>query len=347
VKTELMLDSGAFSAWTQGHQIDLNAYAEFCLAHQKHLWMVVNLDVIPGRPGDPPTQEEVEDSAKRSWANYRKLHKAGVSSMPVYHHGERRYWLEKIVNEGNGLLGLGGIANKSPQVREAWLDEVFGYLCRGHDYPTIKVHGFGMTSVPLIHKYPWFSVDSVTWTRMAAYGWLLMPRSKTAAGYNWFDSFYMIGMTDSEELRDIDSGVFTDHYLAMGTHKKQYVDGYLDHEGFDPKQLSTDAAARLQANVRFFRRVAEAWRIPIFKQRTTDLFHIPQKDRPPRRPIYRTDKLAFVFGTTLSAKTNLILNEEEIEYRLVSFYPLRNSPGIDIARFVRTGKPILKKKEVK
>ena len=60
---KLIIDSGAFSAWTLGKQIDLQKYIEFCK------WVIskdvcreiyfVNLDIIPARFGRKPTKEEV------------------------------------------------------------------------------------------------------------------------------------------------------------------------------------------------------------------------------------------------------------------------------------------------
>ena len=47
----LLIDSGAFSAWTQGKEINLvDDYIDFCLQYIDIADAVVNLDVIPGRP---------------------------------------------------------------------------------------------------------------------------------------------------------------------------------------------------------------------------------------------------------------------------------------------------------
>ena len=41
--------------------------------------------------------------------------------------------------------------------------------------PLVKVHGFAMTSWSLMSRWPWWSVDSATWIKLAAYGWIILP----------------------------------------------------------------------------------------------------------------------------------------------------------------------------
>ena len=64
----LLIDSGAFSAWTQGKEINLvDDYIDFCLQYIDIADAVLNLDVIPGRPYKKLTPEEYEKSAEQGW----------------------------------------------------------------------------------------------------------------------------------------------------------------------------------------------------------------------------------------------------------------------------------------
>ena len=70
----LIIDSGAFSVWSNGGVIDIDKYAEFCSSLKEILpktinLYIVNLDVLPGKFGERPTKEQREESAKKGWEN--------------------------------------------------------------------------------------------------------------------------------------------------------------------------------------------------------------------------------------------------------------------------------------
>ena len=69
----IMIDSGAFSVWNKGTTIDLDDYIIYCLKYINSINYVVNLDVIPGKPGQRPSKEEVERSAVIGYGNYHKM----------------------------------------------------------------------------------------------------------------------------------------------------------------------------------------------------------------------------------------------------------------------------------
>lgn len=104
--------------------------------------------------------------------------KHGLSPMPVVHWGTPLEWVRKHLKEGYDLLGLGGLgqeANKSRYRR--WADEVYQLLCPlPKRLPVVRTHGFAMTSFDLLVRYPWWSVDSTSWVKMAAYGGVYIPR---------------------------------------------------------------------------------------------------------------------------------------------------------------------------
>src|SRR4051812_41933140 len=123
----MTIDSGAYSAFRQQEPISVKAYGRWLLEHQHEVSGYINLDVIPGTPNATPTANDVEEAAAAGWKNLLHLRKLGLNPIPVYHKGERRYWLEKMLGEGCIYIGLGGVANAGDKARRPWLDEVFHY----------------------------------------------------------------------------------------------------------------------------------------------------------------------------------------------------------------------------
>ncbi len=159
----VMLDSGAFSAWTQGVKIELDEYAEF-VSRYGHLFEtgIFNLDVI----GD----------AKTSYANWNWLRRKGINTIPVFHCGSNQKWLRRYISKTN-FVAIGGIAKLGTKKRTYWLDTIWkNCLLGSKGRPVCNVHGLGLTPTQGdLLSYPWFSVDSSTWTRAAGYGFIYLP----------------------------------------------------------------------------------------------------------------------------------------------------------------------------
>ena len=139
--TEIMLDSGAFSAWNAGKTIDINKYISFI--QDNHIELYFNLDVIGDVEGTKRNQAIMEH--------------AGLNPIPVFHYGEPLEYLDWLVDQGYTYIGLGGTVKKSVQQRQAFFNEVFAR------HPNINYHGLGVTAKPLIENYNWYSADSTTW----------------------------------------------------------------------------------------------------------------------------------------------------------------------------------------
>ena len=149
----LFVDSGAFSAYTQGVKVDLNEYAEWCLAHDDLYDVAINLDVL----FDPD----------RSERNYGLLAAQGVRVLPVFHAGSPWSVLHDLCRD-HDFVCLGGVANSSSAkaAMRAWLDRCFDI---GHEYGT-RFHGLGVTGWWALLRYPWASVDSTSWLSGIIYG---------------------------------------------------------------------------------------------------------------------------------------------------------------------------------
>lgn len=161
-KVDLFLDSGAFSAFTQGVQIDINEYIQFINEHRDVLTVYANLDVI----GDPAG----------TLANQKIMEAAGLDPLPCFHYGEPISYLLDYINEYD-YIALGGMVPISTPNLLTWLDDIFGrYICDEHGMPKVRIHGFGLTSLRLMLRYPWYSVDSTSWVVLGRMGSLYVPR---------------------------------------------------------------------------------------------------------------------------------------------------------------------------
>lgn len=103
----------------------------------------------------------------------------GLKPVPVIHHGTPYKWVEKYLEDGHDLIGLGGMGqgvDSGSYLR--WADEVYYNLCpASNDFkPIVKTHGFAMTAYRLLRRYPWWSVDSASWVKSGGFGMLYVPR---------------------------------------------------------------------------------------------------------------------------------------------------------------------------
>lgn len=328
----LVLDSGAYTAFKQNEEIPLKKYIRFCLRNQHLISAIVNLDVIP-RSLSP---KDVEEAAERGWQNLCQMRLVGLNPIAVYHRGERRYWLEKMLGEGCQYIGLGGVANAGDKARKPWLDSVFEYLCGKCNYPSVKVHGFGVTSVEMMKRYPWTSVDSISWMKQGVIGSVYVP--KWHGEYNYHTSPMTVGMSESGKKGPSATVLMNQaHYNGLGPQIKAYVDAYAKQEGIKISDLKTKYKQRVRINSRFFKRFCDAYNH--YDHPFVALSRVfglcPQEcleGSETKPPHFR---LVFSVGTYLEYSN--ILRQEGIRDLLVSFHRIENGPKFDFAKFVKTG----------
>lgn len=167
IRTEgvkVFLDSGAFSAYTQKVTIDLPKYCEYIHANADIIECASVLDAIG-----------TADSATDTWRNQDAMERLGVRPLPCFHYGEPIEVLKYYAANYEYITIGGMVPISTPQLR-IWLDRIWAdVLTDENGRPKIKVHGFGLTSLPLMFRYPWYSVDSSTWVQWAANGMILIP----------------------------------------------------------------------------------------------------------------------------------------------------------------------------
>jgi len=213
-KIDIFLDSGAFSAFTQNVQIDIEEYIAFIKEHQSNLEVYANLDVI----GSP----------KGTWMNQKIMERAGLNPLPCFHYGEDLKWLHRYLNTGYEYIALGGMVPISTRDLIKWLDTLFAeHLTDSNGFPIIKVHGFGLTSLTLMLRYPWFSVDSTSWVMTGRMGSIYVPK-RTKGQWSYHEEAVKIAVsTRSPSKKDANQ-----HISTLSPKRRQVILDYLDEKGY-------------------------------------------------------------------------------------------------------------------
>lgn len=244
-----ILDSGAFSAWTQGKKIDIDKYANFCLEHIDKITYMVNLDVIPGRFGEKYVKsQEVEASAAQGWKNYEYLLSRGLPHdrlLPVFHQGENFSWLKRMVEEGIPYIGISPANDRTTREKIIWLDKCMVYALDNIGYPLLKFHGFGVTAVSILRRYPWFSCDSISWYKQAIVGKIMVPARKVpeGGGYDFTTSYWSV-VVSSRAQQNKDprySGEEATWFSLLSPKKRFYVEEYIEYMGYSMGRARGDS----------------------------------------------------------------------------------------------------------
>ncbi len=142
-----MLDSGAYSAWSAGKEINMD---ELCQEALNPCWdEVVALDVI----GD----------AEASLKNSLEMKARGLTVMPVFHFGDP--W--EILQEYKDKFDRIGIASGhgAPRAdRMKWTAQ-----CFARAYPA-KFHSFGWVWKRVLMEFPFVTADSSSWAAGTRFG---------------------------------------------------------------------------------------------------------------------------------------------------------------------------------
>lgn len=154
----ILLDSGAFSAHSQGFDIRVADYASWLEEVSPALrdWLVgaITLDVL-------------NDEAQ-SWDNWAALQRRGLDTVPAVHLHARLDAVDRYVDAGVDWLALGAMVGQSLPKKFGWAAWVHRHLRDQH--PHVRTHGLGATSEKMIASIPWWSVDSSSFGSGFRYG---------------------------------------------------------------------------------------------------------------------------------------------------------------------------------
>jgi hypothetical protein len=242
------LDSGAFtlttkadeyarinncSKWdfydTNEHWDYVDSYAAFVKEYKVAIDLYANVDAI--------------GNAELTWRNQLYLEKKhGLDPVPVFHQRSDMKWFKRYLARGHEVIGLGWLNSRGfgPALYE-WLDATFGVACPAPSrLPLVKLHGFGVTSFKAMTRYPWWSVDSATWTKTGAFGGVIIPHR---AGGEWkFDRApYTLWFTEDAPAAE-DKGK---HYKNVSRAERKIIDLWLDEIGVPLGEDDTDGEPKV------------------------------------------------------------------------------------------------------
>jgi hypothetical protein len=247
----VFLDSGAFSAHTLGVSIDLPTYCDYIKR---------NMDII--RVEDGAVMASVLDGIGDPLQTYRNqlaMEELGAKPLPCFHYGEDPRYLEYYVKNYN-YITLGGMVGKSSDVLIKWLDKLWEqYLCDSAGYPRLKVHAFGITAVPVMERYPWYSVDSSSWIQSAAFGSIVTPK------------FGPVSVSSKSPSRHVQG----QHATTLTPMEQDALFKYLEEQGFTYERLSTVYESRAAYNLWAYGMIEamiNASKSPTFKAYVQELF---------------------------------------------------------------------------
>lgn len=210
-KVRLFLDSGAFSAQSQGVGIDIQDYIAFIKKHDEYIEHYAVLDVI----GD----------AEKTLENQKIMEAAGLHPIPCFHYGEDEKYLQLYIDNYD-YIALGGMVPVSTGNLMKWLDHIFGDLiCDQDGMSKVKVHGFGMTTVELMLRYPFWSVDSTSWIKTGRHGGTIIVPKLRDGKFVYDEPPMTIKVSDRLKGRD-------GHYDTLSEKEKAAVLEYIKRKGY-------------------------------------------------------------------------------------------------------------------
>ena len=233
-KTEntILLDSGAFTAWNQGHVMELKelmpVYYDFMSKYWssvKDVWLI-NLDKIPGSPGRTADQAEIDDCIRISDENYNLLvREFGPRVLPVYHQGESKDRLLELSNIAEYIC-ISPRNDLHENFRVAWSREAHAALPMGK-----RTHGLAATGVSMMTTVPWGSVDSAAWVFKAGTGVIIL----TING-----KMIDLGVSEQSPSRFIEGR----HVMNLNSAMKKVVEDRIESLGFTVAELAESHSAR-------------------------------------------------------------------------------------------------------
>ena len=292
---KIFLDSGAYSAHTKGVEINIDEYIGFIHENKETIELYANLDDI--------------SSAKISYDNWKYMRSNGLQPMPVYHEGDNKKYLKKYLDEmdQDTVLAIGGVADKPTSTFVGPLDRTWNHFLSNSDgSPIVKTHGFGITSVNLMFRYPWYCLDSTTWIRHAAYGKIIVPSKNNIEK----PIFLRIGTGGQ--------GIGQRHADKISNSELKWVQQYIQEQGFEEQKLRDDYEERAKINMRFFTDFLEKHSCKKVSRTIPNVFINPEK--PEVEEVDLHDHKLIVFMGFASKQHNDLLEQMQYPNRIISYY---------------------------
>lgn len=265
MKEDLFIDSGAWSMFREalakhpevadrfynlkpGSEFRryCDRYARFVRKHQSEIRWFVGVDVI----GKPEMTRSVQ-------LYFEQEH--GLKLIPVVHYGSSLSYLDWYLERDYKMVGLAGFAAFKPSKGEMirWLDEAFSRICpaSNNHLPITRPHGFAMTSIPIMWRYPWFSVDSTRCRVIGAFGTIAVPRLRKGE-FCFRQTPIWFGISSKGCKGDYRQRI---HISNCVPAVRENVKRWVKHIGADLAELKESVDARHSANIRYFMELAASF----------------------------------------------------------------------------------------
>lgn len=230
---KVFLDSGAFSAFHLGVKIDITEYCDYIKR---------NMDIL--RVEDGAVMASVLDGIGDpllTYQNQLEMERQGAKPLPCFHFGEDERYLEWYV-QNYSYITIGGMVGRPTDDLVVWLDRMWSkHMVDGSGRPRLKVHAFGITSVTIMERYPWYSVDSSSWIQAAAFGSIFTAKHGPIA-------------VSSKSPSRHDHGR---HISTLPQVQREYVETLLASQGFDRERLAEVYESRAAYNLFGYRELNE------------------------------------------------------------------------------------------
>lgn len=145
-QVRFVLDSGAFTAWKAGKEVNIDEYCKFIESLPFKPWRYFTLDVI----GDP----------HKSLKNYEIMLNRGFNPVPIFTRGEDPSVLDDYYKTSD-VVGIGGLVGTKGN--KGFVNGIMDHVGKR------KVHWLGFTSVDYIKYYKPYMCDSSSWVMALTY----------------------------------------------------------------------------------------------------------------------------------------------------------------------------------
>jgi hypothetical protein len=190
-------------------------YIKFIIKYESYIETYANLDVI--------------NNAEATWENQRYMESHGLNPIPVFHLGCDLKWLRMYLDKGYSYIAMGGMVPNPPSVLIPALDSIWSdYFTDGTGLATIKVHGFAITAVGMVTRYPWYSVDSTSWVKFGKYGIVCVPK-RVGGKYDYTKSAWSVVVSNRSPSQKIEGK----HITTFTEAERRTILRYFDTKGFN------------------------------------------------------------------------------------------------------------------
>jgi hypothetical protein len=169
-KFNILLDSGAFTAFTKNKIISIDQYISF-LNENKWIKNYITLDVI--------------NNPDKTLENLDILKSNNLNPIPVFHMGSNLKDLYKIIDRGYKYIALGGMAINSASNKKNIINFCYKVFEETKNID-LYFHGLGIGSPEIISMFNWYSVDSTTYLCLRK--WLRHPFGRSHEEFKVFSS---------------------------------------------------------------------------------------------------------------------------------------------------------------